>query len=265
MNNVSNKQQGFLSRFLVLLYGVVSYFIFLGTFLYAIGFVGNFIVPKSIDYGFQGGTDNAWLVNILLLSLFAVQHSVMARQGFKKWWTKIIPKSIERSTFVLISSLVLILLFYYWRPLPEVIWNLKGTLAGILLAVLSLTGWLIVLVGTFLINHFNLFGLHQVYLNMKNSEPKPPQFVKPLFYKVVRHPLMLGFIIAFWATPFMTVGHLLFAFATTGYILVAIRIEERDMVRFHGKDYIRYQQEVSQIIPMPPKKQVAAIEKEYSN
>jgi len=265
MNNISNKQQGFLSRFLVLLYGMVCYFIFLGTFLYAIGFVGNFIVPKSIDYGLQGGADNAWLVNILLLSLFAVQHSVMARQGFKKWWTKIIPKSIERSTFVLLSSLVLIMLFYYWRPIPDVIWNVQGTLAGILLTVLSLTGWLIVLVGTFLINHFNLFGLQQVYLNMKNSEPKKPQFVKPLFYKVVRHPLMLGFIIAFWATPFMTVGHLLFAFATTGYILVAIQIEERDMVKFHGEEYKRYQQEVSQIIPLPPKKQVAVMGKEFSN
>ncbi|MFO7525271.1 MAG: isoprenylcysteine carboxylmethyltransferase family protein [Ignavibacteriaceae bacterium] len=265
MNNVSNKQQGLLSRFLVLLYGVVSYFIFLGTFLYAIGFVGNYIVPKSIDNGFQGGTDNAWLINILLLSLFAVQHSVMARQGFKKWWTKIIPQPIERSTFVLISSLVLILLFYYWRPMPEIIWSVDNSLLIFLLTVLFFAGWFIVLLGTFLINHFNLFGLQQVYLNMKNSEPQKPQFVKPLFYKVVRHPLMLGFIIAFWATPHMTLGHLLFAFATTGYILVAIQLEERDMVKFHGKDYIRYQQEVSQIIPLPPKKQVAAIEKEYSN
>ena len=260
---MQNQNSSGLSKFLALLYGVVSYFIFLGTFLYAIGFVGNYLVPKSIDSGIQGGTSNALLVNILLLSLFAVQHSVMARQGFKKWWTKIIPKSIERSTFVLISSLVLILLFYYWRPVEGVVWNVENTLLASLLSTLFFIGWFIVLLGTFLINHFNLFGLQQVYLNMKNSEPKPPQFVKPLFYKVVRHPLMLGFIIAFWATPHLTVGHLLFALATTGYILVAIQLEERDMVRFHGEEYKRYQQEVSQIVPLPPKKQVGVMEKNY--
>ncbi len=260
---MQNQNSSGLSKFLALFYGAVSYFIFLGTFLYAIGFVGNFLVPKSIDSGIQGGTGNDWLINILLLSLFAVQHSVMARQGFKKWWTKIIPKSIERSTFVLISSLVLILLFYYWRPMPGVIWSVENDLLVLFMNTLYFAGWFIVLLGTFLINHFNLFGLQQVYLNMKNSEPKPPQFVKPLFYKVVRHPLMLGFIIAFWATPHMTVGHLLFAFATTGYILVAIQLEERDMVRFHGEEYKRYQREVSQIIPLPPKKQVGAMEKNY--
>ena len=260
---MQNQNSSGLSKFLALLYGVVSYFIFLGTFLYAIGFVGNYLVPKSIDSGIQGGTSNALLVNILLLSLFAVQHSVMARQGFKKWWTKIIPKSIERSTFVLISSLVLILLFYYWRPVQGVVWNVENTLLASLLSTLFFIGWFILLLGTFLINHFNLFGLQQVYLNMKNSEPKPPQFVKPLFYKVVRHPLMLGFIIAFWATPHLTVGHLLFALATTGYILVAIQLEERDMVRFHGEEYKRYQQEVSQIVPLPPKKQVGVMEKNY--
>jgi protein-S-isoprenylcysteine O-methyltransferase Ste14 len=264
--NVMNKKHrgSGLSKLLVLFYGVVSYFIFLGTFLYAIGFVGNLLVPKTIDSGFQGGTSNAWIVNILLLSLFAVQHSVMARQGFKKWVTRIIPKSIERSTFVLVSSLVLILLYYFWRPMPEIIWSVENTLLFYLLTAFFFTGWFIVLLGTFLINHFNLFGLQQVYLNLKNSEPKPHQFVKPLFYRVVRHPLMLGFIIAFWAAPQMTLGHLLFAFATTGYILVAIQLEERDMVRFHGEDYKRYQQEVSQIIPLPPKRQVEVLQKNYS-
>lgn len=260
---MQNHNSSGLSKFLGLIYGAVSYFIFLGTFLYAIGFVGNFLVPKSIDFGIQGGTDNAWLINILLLSLFAVQHSVMARQGFKKWWTKIIPRAIERSSFVLLSSVVLILLFYYWRPMTDIIWNVENDFLVLFIHTLYFAGWFIVLLGTFLINHFNLFGLQQVYLNMKNSEPKPPQFVKPLFYKVVRHPLMLGFIIAFWATPQMTVGHLLFAFATTGYILVAIQLEERDMVRLHGKEYKRYQQEVSQIIPLPPKKQVGAMEENY--
>jgi protein-S-isoprenylcysteine O-methyltransferase Ste14 len=260
---MQNQNRSGLSKFLALFYGVVSYFIFLGTFLYAIGFVGNLLVPKTIDHGIQGGTDNAWLINILLLSLFAVQHSVMARPGFKKWWVKIVPKSIERSTFVLFSSLVLILLFYYWRPMQGVVWSVDNTLLASLMNTLFFIGWFIVLLGTFLINHFNLFGLQQVYLNMKNSEPKPPQFVRPLFYKVVRHPLMLGFIIAFWATPHMTIGHLLFAFATTGYILIAIQLEERDMVRVHGEDYKRYQQEVSQIIPLLPKKQAGVVEKNY--
>ncbi|RPI75636.1 MAG: isoprenylcysteine carboxylmethyltransferase family protein [Ignavibacteriales bacterium] len=253
-----------LSKFLILLYGVISYFIFLGTFLYAIGFVGNFLVPKSIDYGFQGGTGNAWLINILLLSLFAVQHSVMARRGFKKWWTKIVPRPIERSTFVLFSSLVLILLFIFWRPITDAVWNVQG-LPGILLTALSFIGWFIVLLGTFLINHFNLFGLQQVYLNFKNREEAFPKFVKPLFYKVVRHPLMLGFIIAFWATPQMTLGHLLFAVATTGYILLAIQLEERDMVKMHGNNYVKYQQEVSQIIPLPPKKEVEVLQKNFQN
>jgi|SRR5690554_1411138 len=253
-----------LLRIFFLLYGVISYVIFLGTFLYAIGFVGNFIVPKTIDNGFQGGTDNAWVVNILLLSLFAVQHSVMARQGFKAWWIKIIPKPIERSTFVLLSSLVLILLFYFWRPLPGIIWNVDGAFTGTILTGLFFMGWLIVLVGTFLINHFNLFGLQQVYLNFNNREPEKPKFVKPLFYKIVRHPLMLGFIIAFWSTPQMTTGHFLFAIATTGYILVAIQLEERDMVKFHGKEYIKYQQEVSQIIPLPPKTREGILQKNYS-
>lgn len=249
-----------MKRLLFFLYGLICYAVFFVTFLYAIGFVGNMVVSKTIDSGFQGGTTSAWLVNILLLSLFAVQHSVMARQGFKKWWTKIVPKPIERSTYVLFSSVVLILIFMYWRPITDGVWNVQGGLLSALLTIMFFAGWFIVLFGTFLINHFNLFGLHQVYLNLKNLEQPKPKFRKPLFYKVVRHPLMLGFIIAFWATPHMTVGHLLFAFATTGYILVAIQIEERDLVRFHGEEYRRYQQEVSQIIPLPPKKTLPAIE-----
>ncbi len=243
-----------MKKIIFFLYGIICYAIFFVTFLYAIGFVGNFVVPKSIDSGFQGGTNLVWLIDILLLSLFTIQHSVMARQGFKRVWTKIVPRPIERSTYVLFSSIALILLFAFWRPMDEVIWNTQNTPLAPVLTCLYFLGWFIVLFETFLINHFNLFGLHQVYLNLRNKEQEYPKFVKPLFYKVVRHPLMLGFIIAFWSAPHMTLGHLLFAFATTGYILVAIQLEERDLVRFHGNAYIRYQQEVSQIIPMPPKK-----------
>ncbi len=243
-----------MKRVIFFLYGIICYFIFFVTFLYAIGFVINMIIPKSIDIGYQGGTKYVWLVNIFLLSLFAIQHSVMARQGFKKVWTKVIPKPIERSTYVLFSSFALILLFYFWRPIPAVVWNAEGTVPGTMLTALYFFGWFVVLFGTFLINHFHLFGLQQVYFNLRNRKQPSPKFVKPLFYKIVRHPLMLGFIIAFWASPKMTIGHLLFAFATTGYILVAVQLEERDMVKFHGEDYKRYQQEVSQIIPLPPHK-----------
>lgn len=236
------------------LYGVVCYLIFFLTFLYAIGFTGNIVVPKSIDIGFQGGTGAAWLINILLLSLFAIQHSVMARQGFKKVWIKIVPKPIERSTYVLFSSIALILLFWLWRPITNTVWNTEDSILGSILTILFFIGWATVLFGTFMINHFELFGLQQVFFNLKKRDERTPKFVKRYLYKIVRHPLMLGFIIAFWAAPQMTVGHLLFAFATTGYILVAIQIEEQDMVKIHGDHYRRYQQEVSQIIPMPTKK-----------
>jgi protein-S-isoprenylcysteine O-methyltransferase Ste14 len=243
-----------MKRFLFFLYGIISYLVFFGAFLYAVGFVGGLVVPKTVDSGFQGGMGGAVIVNILLLALFALQHSIMARRPFKKWWTKIVPAEIERSTYVLLSSLILILLYYLWRPLPDVIWNVNGTALTNILWILYFFGWFIVLTGTFLINHFNLFGLQQVYRALKKQEQQYPKFVTPFYYKFVRHPLMLGFIIAFWATPLMTAGHLLFAIATTGYILIAIQLEERDLVSFHGEAYKRYQREVSQIIPMPPKK-----------
>ncbi len=242
----------------IFLYGLVCYAVFFVTFLYAVGFVGDLLVPKTVDEGFQGGDGFAWLVDILLLSVFALQHSIMARQGFKRWWTRMVPRPVERSTYVLFSSLALIALFGFWRPIGDVAWQVRGSAMAFLLTGLYFSGWGIVLFGTFLINHFNLFGLEQVYLAMTERDAKPPRFVKPLFYKIVRHPLMLGFIIAFWAAPVMTVGHLLFAFASTGYILVAIQFEERDLVRFHGEDYRRYQREVSQIVPMPPRRQVGA-------
>lgn len=243
-----------MKRILFFLYGVISYLLFLVAFLYAVGFVGNFILPKTIDSGSQGGTGAVLIVNLLLLSLFAIQHSVMARRGFKKWWTKFVPQPIERSTYVLFTSLILLMLFYFWRPMPDEVWNTQNTALGLILTILYFLGWFVVLTGTYLINHFSLFGLQQVYLNLKKREQQYPKFVTPFYYKFVRHPLMLGFIIAFWAAPVMTIGHLLFAVATTGYILIAIQLEERDLVYYHGEDYKRYQREVSQIIPMPPKK-----------
>jgi methanethiol S-methyltransferase len=243
-----------MKRILFFIYGILSYVVFFVTFLYAVGFVGNLVVPKTIDSGFQGGAGSALVVNILLLALFALQHSIMARRPFKKWWAKIVPVEIERSTYVLFSSIVLILMFYFWRPVTDVIWSVQGTALADILWALYFFGWFFVLTGTFLINHFNLFGLQQVYRALKKQEQQYPKFVTPFYYKFVRHPLMLGFIIAFWAAPVITAGHLLFAIATTGYILIAIQLEERDLVSYHGEAYKRYQREVSQIIPMPQKK-----------
>ena len=242
-----------MGKFIAFLYGIIAYLVFFASFLYAIGFVGNMIVPKSIDSGMEGPLTESFLINALLLGLFAVQHSVMARPSFKNWWTKFVPKSVERSTYVLVASLLLFLMYWQWRPMTDTIWNLEGT-ASMILTVIFWIGWVVVLVSTFIINHFDLFGLRQVYLNLKSKELTPLEFKTSLFYKYVRHPIMSGFIIAFWATPQMSMGHLFFAIMTTGYILVGIYFEEKDLVSYYGDTYKEYKNQVSMLIPLPKKK-----------
>ena len=238
-----------IARSIALLYGLVAYLIFFVTFLYAVGFVSGLLVPKTIDTGSVVPMTEALIVNILLMSLFAVQHSVMARKQFKQWWTRLVPKSIERSTYVLFSSLVLVLLFWQWRPIPTVVWQINDPQIAMTITGLSFVGWLIVLTSTFLINHFELFGLHQVANNLAGRPMPAPRFRTPLYYQFVRHPIYLGFIIAFWAAPTMTIGPLLFAAVTTAYIIVGILLEERDLIDLFGDDYRRYKDRVSMLVP----------------
>jgi protein-S-isoprenylcysteine O-methyltransferase Ste14 len=239
-----------MSKIAAFVYGLVAYVVFAFTFLYAIGFVTDLVVPKAIDSGDVVPTGEAVAVNLVLMSLFAVQHSIMARRQFKEWWTRFVPAAIERSTYVLVASLLLALLFWQWRPLPMVLWQVTNLQIAAALTGLSLLGFLLVLTSSFLINHFELFGLHQVASNLAGRGVPAPRFRTPVLYRLVRHPLYLGFIIAFWATPVMSVGHLLFAAVTTAYILVGALLEERDMVELFGDEYRRYQARVSMLVPL---------------
>jgi methanethiol S-methyltransferase len=236
-------------RFAAFLYGLIAYLVFFVAFLYAVGFVSGRVVPKAIDDGPASSTAEALIINLLLMSLFAVQHSLMARKQFKQWWTQYVPKPVERSTYVLFASLTLILLFWQWRPMPEILWHVEKSAMAMTITALSLVGWLIVLSSTFLINHFELFGLHQVANNLSGLETPTPRFRTPLYYKFVRHPIYLGFVIAFWAAPTMSAGHLLFAAVTTAYIFVGIFLEERDLVETFGDEYRRYKERVSMLLP----------------
>jgi len=230
-------------------YGTLSYLIFFATFLYAIGFIGNFGVPRTLDGTPSGPLAVAFAIDVGLLTLFAVQHSVMARKWFKDWWTRVVPRPLERSTYILFSSLALILLFWQWRPLGGVVWSIEDPVGRMVVRGLFAFGWALILVSTFLINHFDLFGLRQVWLNLLGRPYTRLQFGTPGPYRLVRHPLYVGWLFAFWCTPTMTLAHLLFSVATTGYILIAIQLEERDLVREHGDTYKAYRRSVPMLIP----------------
>ena len=230
-------------------YGTLGYLIFFATFLYAIGFIGNFGVPRTLDGNPSGPLALAFAIDVALLTLFAVQHSVMARKWFKDWWTRLVPPPLERSTYVLFSSLALILLFWQWRPLGCVVWSIEDPVGRMVVRGLFAFGWALILLSTFLINHFDLFGLRQVWLNLLGRPYTTLQFGTPGPYRLVRHPLYVGWLFAFWCTPTMTLAHLLFSVATTAYILIAIQLEERDLVREHGDTYKAYRRSVPMLIP----------------
>jgi len=237
-----------MKRIAAFVYGVVSYAAFFGTFLYAVGFLANFGVPKSIDSGPEGSAGAAIAIDATLLGLFAVQHSVMARPWFKRAWTRIVPEPVERSTYVMFSSAALMLLFWLWRPIGGVLWSLEGTAATAMLAVYAI-GIGIVLLATFLINHFDLFGLRQVWLYLIGRPYTHLPFKTPFLYRYVRHPLYVGWLLTFWAAPQMTAARLFFAVLTTAYILLAIRWEESDLVAMHGDQYQRYREQAPMIVP----------------
>ena len=238
-----------MDRYISFLYGLACYVIFFFTMLYAVGFVSGLAVPKTVDTGATVPMVEASAVDLLLIGVFAIQHSVMARKHFKQWWTKFVPAAVERSTYVLFSSLALALLFWQWRPIPAQLWQIADPQIAAAVTGLSVFGWMIARASTFLVNHFELFGLHQVAANLIGREVPAPRFHAPVLYKLVRHPTYLGLIIAFWVAPTMTVGHLLFAAATTAYIFVGISFEERDLVGLFGERYRSYRGRVAMLVP----------------
>ena len=245
-----------MSRAATLLFAIIAYAIFFATFLYLICFVGNLpLVPQTVDVGTQAPAAMAVVIDVALITLFGVQHSVMARQGFKKWWTRVVPKPAERSVYVLLASAALIVLMALWRPIDAVVWSVTAPMLSNLIQAVFWAGWATVLLSTFLINHFELFGLQQAWFNMLGRQAEPPKFRQPFFYKWVRHPLYLGFFLAFWATPQMTAGHLLLAAGVSVYMLIAIRYEERDLVGYFGKDYEDYRRNVGMLTPRFPRRQ----------
>jgi protein-S-isoprenylcysteine O-methyltransferase Ste14 len=239
-----------MKKLMIFLYGALSYLVFFVSFLYAVGFVGNLLVPKGVDSGTESGFVESIIINLLLLSLFAVQHTIMARPSFKKWWTTIVSPAIERSTFVLLTSLILLLIFWQWRPMTGLVWEVQNETIALVIKGIFWLGWLIVFLSTFMINHFHLFGLDQVFNNFRGKPATGLKFKEIFFYKFVRHPIMTGFIIAFWATPVMTTGHLLFAVTTTLYILIAVKyFEEKDLRDEIGEPYENYQRRVPMLVP----------------
>lgn len=251
---VKYKGDAAMSRILAVVYGAVCYLVFLPTSLYAVGFIGGWFVPKTLDSGAALPWQHALLADALLLGVFALQHSVMARPAFKRWWTAIVPAHVERSTYVLLTSLALLLLFWQWQPLPAIVWDVAHPAGRALLVGLCWLGWAIVLASTFFINHFDLFGLRQVVLHLRKQPYTDLPFTRAMLYKFVRHPLMLGFVIAFWAAPRMSVGHLVFALGGTGYILVGLWLEERELLAAHGEAYRQYHREVPMLFPLPRKR-----------
>ncbi len=240
-----------MKRYLIIGYGAAAYLLFLAAFLYLVGFVGNLVVPRSVDHGLPAPIGEAVLVNVLLVGAFGVQHSVMARPAFKAWWTRLVPPSIERSTYVVLSSAVLVLLYWQWRDLPAVIWDVRQPAGRLAVWAIFWLGWAIALASTFMVSHFDLFGLRQVYLAWRGKPYTHIGFHARFLYRLVRHPLMLGFLIAFWAAPTMTAGHLLFSIAMTGYILIAVQLEERNLVAALGDQYRDYRRDVPMLVPRP--------------
>jgi methanethiol S-methyltransferase len=240
-----------MKRYLTVAYGAAAYLLFLAAFLYLVGFVGNLLVPRTVDHGLPAPIGQAVLVNVLLVGAFGVQHSVMARPAFKAWWTRFVPPSIERSTYVVLSSAVLVLLYWQWRTMPAAIWDVRQPAGRVAVWAIFWLGWAIALASTFMVSHFDLFGLRQVYLAWRGKPYTHIGFHARFLYRLVRHPLMLGFLIAFWAAPTMTAGHLLFSIAMTGYILIAVRLEERNLVAALGDEYRDYRRDVPALIPRP--------------